>query len=139
GPEPRGSPDRGGVLVRPAGAGADLLSGLEAGLHRSHGLAGEACHAWVDALEPRTEFTDTEWLAVPGPPVPRAPRGQPMRDVAVNGERTIVGDEELDLPWPEFAARLSECAVARVLAAIRDADDSLWKWEHPISGAKAAT
>jgi hypothetical protein len=134
------------LLVRIAGSGADLLFGLEAGLHRFHGLAGEACHAWVDALEPRTEFADAtatttaEWLALPGPPVPRVPRGTPMRDVAVNGDRTVVEGEELDLPWPEIAQRLEESAVVRVLSAVRDPEgaDDLWKWEHPIAAAAAA-
>jgi ATP-dependent Clp protease ATP-binding subunit ClpC len=128
------------LLLRIAGSGADLLFGLEGGLHRFHGLAGEPCHVWVDALEARTEFTDKEWLAIPGPPVPRAARGTPMRDVAINGDRTIVTEEELDLPWPELAQRLEEAAVVRVLAAVRDpeGDEELWKWEEPIAAANAA-
>ena len=44
-----------------------------------HGLAGEACHAWVDLLEPRAELADPEWNALPSPPTARVARGTPMR------------------------------------------------------------
>ncbi|HEX3474400.1 MAG TPA: hypothetical protein VHT91_05125, partial [Kofleriaceae bacterium] len=80
------------ALVRVTGPGADLLLGLEAGLHRFHGLAGEPCHVWVDALEPRATFSDPEWHALPAPPVPRAARGVPMRDAVVGGDRTLVAE-----------------------------------------------
>ncbi len=124
----------GAALVRVTGAGADLLFGLEEGLHRFHGLAGEAAHVWVDLLEPETDFDDEEWRQLPGPPTPRAARGTPMREVAVAGaDRTLVGGEELDVPWQELPARLAEAAALRLLAAHReDQLEALWKWSHPI-------
>nr|MDQ3298378.1 hypothetical protein [Myxococcota bacterium] len=122
------------TLVRVHGGGADLLLGLEAGLHRFHGLAGEACHAWVDLLEPRCELTEAEWSALPGPPSPRTARGSPMREVFVDSDRTTVDGDELDVPWRELGDRLAEAAVVRLLGALAkpDAIDALWKWEHPL-------
>ena len=123
------------ALVRIAGTGADLLFGLEAGLHRFHGLAGEPCHVWVDALEAKTELSDAEWAALPGPPVPRAVRGTPMRDAVVGGDRTLVAGDDVDLPWAELAHRLEEAAVVRVLAARArpDGEAELWAWDHPLA------
>jgi ATP-dependent Clp protease ATP-binding subunit ClpC len=123
------------ALVRITGAGTDVLFGLAAGLHRLHGLAGEPCHVWVDALETRTEFSDAEWDALPGPPVPRPPRGTPVRDAVVGGDRTLVGGEDLELPWAELAQRLEEAAIVRVLAAgaRRDGAGELWAWDHPLA------
>jgi hypothetical protein len=113
------------ALVRVTGPGADLLLGLEAGLHRFHGLAGEPCHVWVDALEPRAAFSDEEWRALPGPPVPRAARGAAMRDAEVGGDRTLVAGEDVEIAWGELATRLEEAAIVRVLAVARaDADPS---------------
>jgi hypothetical protein len=128
------------ALVRVAGAGADLLFGLEEGLHRFHGLAGEPAHVWVELLEPEAELTDDEWRLLPGPPTPRAARGAPMREVAVTGQdRTLVGGEELDLPWKELPARLAEAAVARLLAAhAADQLETLWSWTHPLLEALKA-
>jgi hypothetical protein len=122
------------ALVRVAGAGADLLFGLEEGLHRFHGLAGEPAHVWVDLLEPEIEFDDEEWRQLPGPPTPRAARGAPMREVVVAGQdRTLVGGEELDVPWKELPARLAEAAVARLIAALQASElETLWRWSHPI-------
>jgi hypothetical protein len=127
------------ALVRVAGIGADTLFGLEAGLHRFHGLAGEPSHVWVDALEPRTEFNDAEWIALPGPPTPRAARGEPIREVVVAGEdRTRVEGEEVDVPWKELPARLAECAVVRVLAALAgDRFETLWQWDRPLAELEA--
>jgi hypothetical protein len=123
------------ALVRIAGTGADLLFGLEAGLHRFHGLAGEPCHVWVDALEAKAELSDAEWIALPGPPVPRAPRGAAMRDAAVAGDHVTVGGEQLDVAWADLARRLEEAAILRVLAARAqpDAGDPLWAWDHPLA------
>jgi hypothetical protein len=122
------------ALVRIGGAGADLLFGLEEGLHRFHGLAGEPAHAWIDLLEPEIDYDDAEWRQLPGPSTPRAARGAPMREVAVTGQdRTLVGGEDLDVPWKELAARLPEAAVTRLLAAHReDALETLWRWSHPV-------
>jgi len=127
------------ALVRVAGTGADLLFGLEEGLHRFHGLAGQPAHVWVDLLEPSADFTDKQWLKLPGPPTPRAARGTPMREVVVAGDdRTQVGGEPLDLPWKELPARLAEAAVARLLAAHEeDRLEALWRWSRPISGEAA--
>ncbi|HEU0031538.1 MAG TPA: AAA family ATPase [Kofleriaceae bacterium] len=122
------------ALVRITGAGADLLFGLEAGLHRFHKLAGDACHVWVDLLEPKAELSDDEWNVITGPPTPRAPRGAPMREAAIDGDHVIVDGDEVDVPWSELAARLPEVAVARLLPALAtDAVDKLWIWEHPLA------
>jgi ATP-dependent Clp protease ATP-binding subunit ClpC len=124
------------AIVRIAGAGADLLFGLEAGLHRFHGLAGDACHVWVDPLEPRGEFSDVEWerLQTPPPP-PRPARGLPLRDVHIDGDELAIDGDELDLPWRDLPRRLEEAAVVRVLAAFgtEDGMDALWKWANPTS------
>jgi len=128
------------ALVRVQGNGADLLLGLEAGLHRFHGLAGEACHVWVDLLEPRTDFTDPrEWLALPGPPSPRAARGNPVRELAIDGDELVVEGEELDLPARELAARLAESAIARLLPALTTPEgvEKLWLWERPLQAIEA--
>ncbi len=128
------------ALVRIAGAGADLLFGLEEGLHRFHGLAGEPAHVWVDLLEPELEFDDEEWRQLPGPPTPRSARGAPMREVVVAGQdRTLVGGEELDVPWKELPARLAEAAAARLIAALAANElEGLWRWSHPIFKALSA-
>ncbi|MDX2089947.1 MAG: AAA family ATPase [Kofleriaceae bacterium] len=122
------------ALVRIWGAGADLLFGLEAGLHRFHGLAGEACHVWVDLLEPRADIADQEWSSVPGMPVMRPARGTPIREVTVTSDRTLVNGSELDVPWGELAPRLEEAAVVRLLAALGEENgtDALWLWERPL-------
>jgi ATP-dependent Clp protease ATP-binding subunit ClpC len=120
------------ALVRIAGTGADVLFGLEAGLHRFVGLAGEPCHLWVEALEPKTELTAAEWAKLPGPPVPRPARGAPMREITVAADRVVVGDEEIAAPWSELSTRLAEAAVQRVLAA-KGAQDALWTWDHPFA------
>ena len=127
------------ALVRIAGTGADLLFGLEAGLHRFHGLAGEPAHVWVDALEPRSDFTDPQWIALPGPPTPRSARGEPMREVVVAGEdRTRVEGDEVDVPWKELPARLAEAAVVRLLAALAaDRLETLWQWDRPLAALEA--
>jgi ATP-dependent Clp protease ATP-binding subunit ClpC len=128
------------ALVRVSGSGADLLLGLESGLHRFHGLAGEPCHVWVDALEARTEFSDEEWRALPGPPVPRAARGPAMRDAAIAGDHVLVAGEQLDIAWADLAPRLAEAAIIRVLAArtARDGADPLWVWDHPLAELERA-
>jgi ATP-dependent Clp protease ATP-binding subunit ClpC len=119
------------ALVRIAGTGADLLFGLEAGLHRFIGLAGEPCHVWVDALEPKTEFSAAEWMKLPGPPVPKAARGGPMREVVMQADRVTVGEVELAAPWSELPKRLAEAAVQRLIDA-RQTEDTLWIWDHPL-------
>ncbi len=127
------------ALVRIAGSGSDLLFGLEQGLHRFHGVAGEASHVWVDLLEPRFEIADAEWNALPGPPSPRVPRGTPMRETTVNGDRTLVDGDDIDLPWAELHARLEEAAVVRLLAAhaVTNGTDALWVWERPLAAIEA--
>ena len=127
------------LLVRVAGTGADLLLGLEQGLHRFHGIAGEACHAWVDLLEPRAELADPEWAGLPGPPSPRVARGAPMREVTVNADRTLVNGEDIELPWAELPPRLEEAAVERLLEAHakKDGIDALWLWERPLQAIEA--
>jgi hypothetical protein len=141
------------ALVRIDGKGADLLFGLEAGLHRFHGIAGQPSHLWVEALEPRVhelpelsviakklgkklsdDLLDDEWLALPGPPTPRVPRGNPMRDVIVSGDAVVVDGEEVGVPWREAAKRLPELAVARILNAIAkpNALEKLWAWARPL-------
>jgi ATP-dependent Clp protease ATP-binding subunit ClpC len=121
------------ALVRITGPGADLLLGLEAGLHRFHGLAGEPCHVWVDALEPRAELSDAEWGVLPGPPIPRAARGTAMREAVVGGDRTVVAGDDLEIAWAELPRRLEEAAIARLLAARADNEvDQLWLWDHPL-------
>ncbi len=127
------------ALLRVQGNGADLLLGLEAGLHRFHGLAGEPCHVWVDLLEPKSELTDAEWLALPGPPSPRGPRGAPIREASITGDQIMVDGEELEVPFRELGARLAEAAVARLIPALAKPDgiEKLWIWERPLQGLEA--
>jgi ATP-dependent Clp protease ATP-binding subunit ClpC len=123
------------ALLRVVGTGADLLYGLEGGLHRFHGIAGEPCHVWVDLLEPRADFKDEEWSALPGPPTPRAARGAPMREVVVDGDTINVGDEEVDVAWSALPGRLEEAAVVRVLHGLAKPEtlDALWAWSRPLA------
>ncbi|HEY1811641.1 MAG TPA: AAA family ATPase [Kofleriaceae bacterium] len=128
------------ALVRVAGAGAESLLGLEAGLHKFVGLAGEPCHAWVELLEPKTEFTDFEWDGLPGPPTPRAARGQAMREITVGADRVAVFGDEIVPPWKQLAARLAEAACARLLVAIEHQGhkcqydrDLLWQYSSPLA------
>ncbi len=128
------------ALVRIAGTGSDLLFGLEGGLHRFIGLAGEPCHVWVDLLEPKTELTDLEWATLPGPPTPRPARGQPFREITTTADRVTIDGDELDVPYTELAPRLAEAACARLLTAIEHQGhgcrydlEQLWKWENPLS------
>ncbi|HEY5923016.1 MAG TPA: hypothetical protein VIV11_15155, partial [Kofleriaceae bacterium] len=131
------------ALVRISGAGADVLFGLEAGLQRFSGLAGEPCHIWVDALEQRTELNDIEWLMLPGPPTPKPARGSPFRDQVVNADRVHVGGDEIEPGYKELAQRLEEAAVTRLLEAIEhqghgcryDKLDEFWVYENPIAAA----
>ena len=127
------------ALLRVVGQGADLLLGLESGLHRFHGLAGDACHAWVDLLEPRAEFVDQEWAALPGPPSARGPRGTPMREAVVTGDHVIVEGEEIDVPFAELGPRLAEAAVTRLLPAFAKPEgiEKLWVWERPLQAIEA--
>jgi ATP-dependent Clp protease ATP-binding subunit ClpC len=146
------------ALVRVTGQGADLLLGLEAGLQRFHGLAGAPCHVWIDLLEPRTRQLDTyasiartlelrasdglldvEWLALPGPPSPRGPRGTPVREHVIEGGSVLVDGEELDVPWRELPGRLAEAAAVRLLGVLDKPDlyEQLWTWQHPLAGAEA--
>ncbi|MBV8756891.1 MAG: ATP-dependent Clp protease ATP-binding subunit [Deltaproteobacteria bacterium] len=120
------------ALVRISGTGADLLFGLEGGLHRFVGLAGEPAHVWVDALEPKSELSAAEWMKLPGPPTPKAARGAPIREVTIPSDRVVVGEDEIAAPWTELAQRLEEAAVVRVLTAKKDDLDPLWRWEHPL-------
>ena len=127
------------ALVRIAGTGADLLFGLEEGLHRFAGLAGEPCHVWVDLVEPRIDFKDAEWLALPPPPAPKQARGAPMREVVVNADRVLVGGDEIEPAWGELPQRLEEAAVTRLLEALAhqghgcryDKLDSFWTYPAP--------
>ncbi|MEO8705895.1 MAG: AAA family ATPase [Kofleriaceae bacterium] len=125
------------VLLRIEGSGADLLFGLEGGLHRFHGLAGEACHVWVDLLEPRSELADEEWAELPGPEQ-RPPRGSPMRELVIDADHVVVDDEEVDVPWRELAERLREVAVARLIPALKtDTIEKLWAWDRPLAAIEA--
>ena len=128
------------ALVRIAGSGADLLFGLEAGLHKFVGLAGEPCHAWVELLEPKTEFTDFEWSVLPGPPTPKAARGHVFREVTVPADRVAVDGDEIEPPWSALAPRLAEAACARLLTALEHAGhkcaydlELLWRYTNPLA------
>ncbi|MGE0401167.1 MAG: AAA family ATPase [Kofleriaceae bacterium] len=127
-----------GVLVRIAGQGADLLFGLEHGLHRMHGVAGEAAHVWVDLLEPRAEILDEEWNALPCAPSPRQPRGMPAFEVTVGKGPSYVQSFDLDIDWDELPARLAERAALRLQLTPKDAHDTLWVWERPLQALEAA-
>ncbi len=126
------------ALVRVRGQGADLLLGLEGGLHRFHKLAGAACHAWVDLLEFRSEFRDDEWRALPAPPTPRTARGAPIREVIAGADHVTVGGDEVDVPYAELGPRLAEVSVVRLLAALprQDLLDKLWVWERPVQNVE---
>ncbi len=128
------------VLVRIAGKGADLLFGLEEGLHAFHGFGGTPGHVWVDLIEDRVEFTPMQWAALPQPPSPRQPRGSAMREVKIDEDGFVAGDDEVDVPWRELAERLPEAAITRLLAAISaGTDEDLWKWAAPLAAVLAAT
>ena len=132
------------VLLRVAGPGADVLLGLEAGLHRFHGLAGQPCHVWVELVEQDTDFKTTsehdEWQLIPSPPTPQPARGMPMREVAVAGDEMIIEGEETELAWADLGARAEEAAVVRFLlaAAKEDALAALWVWPNPVAQFRAA-
>ncbi|HEX4452449.1 MAG TPA: AAA family ATPase [Kofleriaceae bacterium] len=134
------------ALVRVAGNGAETLLALEAGLHKFSGLGGEPCHAWVEPLEPKVEFTDFEWSALPTPPSPKSARGQAMREVTVGADRVAVYGDEIVPPWKQLAGRLAEAACARLLVGIeheghkcRFDRDLLWSYANPLAAiAKGA-
>src|SRR5690606_36004280 len=106
--------------------------------------AGEPCHVWVELVEPRTEFKDAEWLALPAPPPPKQARGAPMREVVVNADRVLVGSDEIEPPWGALRQRLEEAAVTRLLEALAhqghncryDKLDSFWT--YPAAAVPAA-
>jgi len=133
------------ALVRISGTGSDLLFGLEGGLHKFVGLAGEPCHVWVDLLEPKTEFTDFEWSVLPTPPSPKAARGHVFREVTVPADRVTVDGDEIEAPWSELAARLAEAACARLLTALEHAGhkcaydlELLWRYTNPLAAINPA-
>jgi hypothetical protein len=133
------------ALVRVAGAGAETLLGLEAGLHKFVGLAGEPCHVWVELLEFKTEFTDFEWDALPNPPIPKAARGQPMREVTVGADRVAVYGDEIVPPWKQLPTRLAEAACARLLVGIEHHGhkcgydrDAFWQYTSPLAALAKA-
>ena len=120
------------ALVRIIGQGADLLFGLEAGLHRMHGVAGEAAHVWVDLLEWRGEILDEEWNTLPCPP-DRPARGSPMFEVTVGKPGpSHVDSVDIGLDWDELGERLAERAAWRLQLTARDEHDQLWVWERPL-------
>jgi len=123
------------AIVRIAGTGADVLFGLEQGLHRFTGLAGEPCHIWVNLVEPKAELSDEEWPFIPAPPPPVAARGTPMRDVVMNTDAMTVVGESVELTWKDLPARLEEAAVVRVMAAQykRELAESLWMYDNPLA------
>ena len=128
------------ALVRIAGAGAELLFGLEAGLQRFVGLAGAPCHVWVELLEPKSEFTDREWAALPAPPSPRAARGDVFREVTMSSDRVEVDGDEIEPPWTGLALRLAEAACQRLITAYAHEGheceydvDKLWVYENSFA------
>jgi ATP-dependent Clp protease ATP-binding subunit ClpC len=133
------------ALVRVTGPGAETLFGLEVGLQRFSGLAGEPCHVWVDLLEQRTDFSDAEWQRLPGPPQPKPARGTPFREIVINAERVLVGGSEIEPAWKDLALRLEEAAITRVLEAYEhqghncryDTLDEFWVYDSPLGGTAA--
>jgi ATP-dependent Clp protease ATP-binding subunit ClpC len=128
------------ALVRISGTGSDLLFGLEAGLQRFVGLAGEPCHVWVELLESKTEFTDLEWATLPTPPTPRAARGHVFRDHSIANDRVSVDGDEIEPPWTELPVRLAEASCARLLTALRHAGhkcaydiETMWRYVNPLA------
>ncbi|HUS29822.1 MAG TPA: hypothetical protein VMZ53_15060, partial [Kofleriaceae bacterium] len=134
------------ILLRVAGSNSDLLFGLEAGMHRFIGLAGEPCHVTVELVEPQAEFTDAEWgvLGIPGAP-PTA-RGKPMREVTIPNDRVVIVGDECEAPWSELGQRLPEAAAVRYISALQhtghhcayDESEKLWVYENPTAALKAA-
>jgi ATP-dependent Clp protease ATP-binding subunit ClpC len=129
------------ALVRIAGTGADVLFALERGLHKFIGLAGDACHVWVQPLEPKAHFTELEWSALPGPPQPMQPLGRPTREIDIPGDTVVVNEEELDVPWKQLAERFPEAALIHVIDALQhaghkcryDRSDTMWAWDNPLA------
>ena len=130
-----------GAIVRVGGPGAETLLGLEEGMHRFVGLAGEPCHVEVSLLYPKFELTDDEWAKLPPPPSPSPARGQPMREVTVSADRVNVLGDEIEPAWSELPDRLEEAAVARLLPMLEheghgcryDLLES--RWTYPTLGA----
>ncbi len=127
------------ALVRVAGPGADLLFGLEKGLHRMHGVAGEPAHVWVDLLEPRAEILDDEWDSLPCAPSDRPARGAPAFEVSVgkDGVSEVLGTD-IDIGWSELPARLAERAAWTLALTPRETHELHWVWERPLQAVEAA-
>src|SRR3569623_179757 len=142
--ELRGAPDR-ALALGAASAVRAKISELEGTLataarKQDNGRAGEPCHAWVELLEPKTEFTDFEWSVLPGPPTPKAARGHVFREVTVPADRVAVDGDEIEPPWSALAPRLAEAACARLLTALEHAGhkcaydlELLWRYTNPLA------
>ena len=123
------------AIVRITGAGSDILFGLEAGLHRFIGLAGEPCHVWVQLLEPRAELTDAEWAAHPGPAA-AGRRARPPRCARCSwaGDTIVVGDDEVEIPWRELARgwKRPRSRACSPRAGKPRRPSTLWAYKSPI-------
>jgi ATP-dependent Clp protease ATP-binding subunit ClpC len=105
------------ILVRICGPGAAVVLGLEAGVHRFHGVAKiDPCHMVVRVMALSTEFTDEQWreLATLAAPAP-SPRGAVDR---VYREQVEVAGAPLEVPVAEHGERLEEIGLAVIAAGL---------------------
>jgi hypothetical protein len=144
---PSGSMTRGdtrSILLRVRGDGCALLLGLEAGLHRFHGIARvDPCHVTVEAVASFIDFSDVVWasplLQANRPTSP--PKQTPARTHTPRGDSTMIDDvREVEIPFAQYAARLEEIAVEQILHDLsRDPEADLAdQWTFTSDGAGSA-
>ncbi len=94
-----------------------MVLGLEAGVHRFHGVAKiDPCHLVVRVMALSTEFTDEQWreLATLAAPAP-SPRGAVDR---VYREQVEVAGAPLEVPVAEHGERLEAIGLAVIAAGL---------------------
>jgi len=131
------------ILLRVRGNGCALLLGLEAGLHRFHGIARvDPCHVIVEAAASFVDFSDVVWaspLLQSNRPT-STPKQTPARTHTPRGDSTMIDDvREVEIPFAQYAARLEEIAVEQILHDLaRDPDADLAdQWTFTSDGAGA--
>ena len=115
--------------------------------HRFFGLAKvDPCHAVVDALAPRIELSEQDWLhpLLTASPPTLAPRGPVDREHPARADHVLVVGKTRTVPVPlgEYGARLEEVAIDDLLARLERAPDAdptaLWGWAMTAADRAAA-